>query len=186
VYFSGYVLIYLQFVLSKNHISLYSSRTCINLNEILIGKIKQQPEHDGSDVHVELNVDHEHGSDIIANMTKAPRVKYITFYEDSESIPGKRTAVWELDKTNHRNIVRSPVLMRELWLQMWHDIQPGAKSKFVTKAKRGPLRDADCYWDYGKACCAWQEYCEYRYHSPLPIQCFLILFLSMILKSVFY
>jgi hypothetical protein len=157
------VLIYLQFVLSKNHISLYSSRTCINLNEILIGKIKQQPEHDGSDVHVELNVDHEHGSDIIANMTKAPRVKYITFYEDSESIPGKRTAVWELDKTNHRNIVRSPVLMRELWLQMWHDIQPGAKSKFVTKAKRGPLRDADCYWDYGKACCAWQEYCEYRY-----------------------
>jgi hypothetical protein len=122
-----------------------------------------QPEHDGSDVHVELNVDHEHGSDIIANMTKAPRVKYITFYEDSESIPGKRTAVWELDKTNHRNIVRSPVLMRELWLQMWHDIQPGAKSKFVTKAKRGPLRDADCYWDYGKACCAWQEYCEYRY-----------------------
>ncbi|KAL0732294.1 hypothetical protein Bca4012_008503 [Brassica carinata] len=122
-----------------------------------------QPEHDGSDVHVELNVEHEHGSDIIANMTKAPRVKYITFYEDSESIPGKRTAVWELDKTNHRNIVRSPVLMRELWLQMWHDIQPGAKSKFVTKAKRGPLRDADCYWDYGKACCAWQEYCEYRY-----------------------
>jgi hypothetical protein len=95
------VLIYLQFVLSKNHISLYSSRTCINLNEILIGKIKQQPEHDGSDVHVELNVDHEHGSDIIANMTKAPRVKYITFYEDSESIPGKRTAVWELDKSGY-------------------------------------------------------------------------------------
>jgi hypothetical protein len=99
-----------------------------------------QPEHDGSDVHVELNVDHEHGSDIIANMTKAPRVKYITFYEDSESIPGKRTAVWELDKTNHRNIVRSPVLMRELWLQMWHDIQPGAKSKFVTKGKK------ETYW----------------------------------------
>jgi hypothetical protein len=60
-----------------------------------------QPEHDGSDVHVELNVDHEHGSDIIANMTKAPRVKYITFYEDSESIPGKRTAVWELDKSGY-------------------------------------------------------------------------------------
>ncbi|KAL0865624.1 hypothetical protein Bca101_044742 [Brassica carinata] len=112
---------------------------------------------------VNITMAPQHGSDIIANMTKAPRVKYITFYEDSESIPGKRTAVWELDKANHRNIVRSPVLMRELWLQMWHDIQPGAKSKFVTKAKRGPLRDADCYWDYGKACCAWQEYCEYRY-----------------------
>lgn len=92
--------------------------------------------------------------------------------------------------------------MRELWLQMWHDILPNAKSKFVTKgkcflllffvicylfvfffffrweercyleqnftneksatAKRGPLRDEDCYWDYGKARCAWAQYCEYR------------------------
>ncbi|XP_010556858.1 PREDICTED: phospholipid--sterol O-acyltransferase isoform X2 [Tarenaya hassleriana] len=122
-----------------------------------------QAEHDGNDVQVELNVEHQRGEDIVPNMTRAPRVKYITFYEDSESTQGKRTAVWELDKANHRNIVRSPVLMRELWLQMWHDIQPGAKTKFVTKAKRGPLRDADCYWDYGKARCAWQEYCEYRY-----------------------
>lgn len=29
-------------------------------------------------------------------------------------------------------------------------------------AKRGPLRDDDCYWDYAKARCAWAEYCEYR------------------------
>nr|XP_023922261.1 phospholipid--sterol O-acyltransferase [Quercus suber] len=122
-----------------------------------------QPEHDGSDVQVELNVEHHHGEDIIPNMTRSPRVKYITFYEDSESIPGKRTAVWELDKASHRNIVRHPVLMRELWLQMWHDIHPDAKSRFVTKAKRGPLRDEDCFWDYGKARCAWPEYCEYRY-----------------------
>uniref|UniRef100_A0A6P4A6P8 phospholipid--sterol O-acyltransferase isoform X1 n=1 Tax=Ziziphus jujuba TaxID=326968 RepID=A0A6P4A6P8_ZIZJJ len=135
-----------------------------------------QAEHDGSDVQVELNVEHTYDEDIIPNMTRSPRVKYITYYEDSETIPGKRTAVWELDKapisfevispritTNHRNIVRSPVLMRELWLQMWHDIHPKAKSKFVTKAKRGPLRDDDCYWDYGKARCAWGEYCEYRY-----------------------
>lgn len=34
---------------------------------------------------------------------------------------------------NHRNIVRSPALMRELWLEMWHDIHPDKKSKFVTK-----------------------------------------------------
>ncbi|CAI0385815.1 unnamed protein product [Linum tenue] len=122
-----------------------------------------QAEHDGSDVQVELNVDHLPEDDIIANMTRSSRVKYITYYEDSESIPGKRTAVWELDKANHRNIVRSPVLMRELWLQMWHDIRPDTTSKFVTKAKRGPLRDDDCYWDYGKARCAWAEYCEYRY-----------------------
>lgn len=122
-----------------------------------------QSEHDGSDVQVDLNVEHQHEEDIVPNMTRSPRVKYITYYEDSESIPGRRTAVWELDKASHRNIVRSPALMRELWLQMWHDIHPGAKSKFVTKAKRGPLRDEDCYWDYGKARCSWSEYCEYRY-----------------------
>lgn len=122
-----------------------------------------QSEHDGSDVQVELNVEHHHEADIVPNMTRSPRVKYITYYEDSESIPGERTAVWELDKANHRNIVRYPFLMRELWLQMWHDIHPNAKSEFVTKAVRGPLRDDDCYWDYGKARCAWPEYCEYRY-----------------------
>lgn len=46
---------------------------------------------------MELNVEH-HGEDIVPNMTRSTRVKYITFYEDSESIPGRRTAVWELDK----------------------------------------------------------------------------------------
>ncbi|KAH9729191.1 phospholipid--sterol O-acyltransferase [Citrus sinensis] len=123
-----------------------------------------QSEHDGSDMQVELNVEHQEEADIVPNMTRSPRVKYITYYEDSESIPGRKTAVWELDKANHRNIVRSPVLMREVWLQMWHDTRPDATSKFVTKAKRGPLRDEDCYWDYGKARCAWPEYCEYRYN----------------------
>ncbi|XP_048336649.1 phospholipid--sterol O-acyltransferase isoform X5 [Ziziphus jujuba] len=57
-----------------------------------------QAEHDGSDVQVELNVEHTYDEDIIPNMTRSPRVKYITYYEDSETIPGKRTAVWELDK----------------------------------------------------------------------------------------
>ncbi|KAL2900253.1 Phospholipid--sterol O-acyltransferase [Bienertia sinuspersici] len=122
-----------------------------------------QSEHDGTDVQIELNVTHDHGADIIPNMTRQPKVKYITYYEDSESIPGRRTAVWELDKVNHRNMVRSPALMKELWLEMWHDIHPAANAKFVTKAKRGPLRDDDCYWDYGKARCAWPEYCEYSY-----------------------
>ncbi|XP_068662865.1 phospholipid--sterol O-acyltransferase isoform X1 [Aristolochia californica] len=122
-----------------------------------------QSEHDGTDVQVQLNVEHHSDLDIVPNMTRSARVKYITYYEDSESIPGKRTAVWELDKANHRNIVRLPVLMRELWLQMWHDIQPDARSKFVSKASRGPLRNEDCYWDYGKARCAWPEHCEYRY-----------------------
>lgn len=118
-----------------------------------------QSEHDGSDVQEDLNVEHLYDTDIVPNMTRTPRVKYITYYEDSESLPGKRTAVWEVDKgaltvsrslysvcvllltdhhfivASHRNIVRSPVLMRELWLQMWHDIHPDAKSKFVTKGE---------------------------------------------------
>ena len=38
------------------------------------------------------------GADIVPNMTRSPRVKYITYYEDSESLPRQRTAVWELDK----------------------------------------------------------------------------------------
>ncbi|XP_010940724.1 phospholipid--sterol O-acyltransferase isoform X3 [Elaeis guineensis] len=57
-----------------------------------------QAEHDGSDVQISLNVEHHQGEDILPNMTRTPRVKYITYYEDSESIPGRRTAVWELDK----------------------------------------------------------------------------------------
>ncbi|GER24952.1 phosphatidylcholine-sterol acyltransferase, partial [Striga asiatica] len=86
-----------------------------------------QSEHDGSDVQMQFDVHHQPEMDLVPNMTRSPRVKYITYYEDSESLPGKRTAVWELDKANHRNIVRSAVLMRELWLEMWHDIHPDKK-----------------------------------------------------------
>lgn len=58
----------------------------------------KQSEHDGLDIQVQLNVEHPHEADIIPNMTRSPRVKYITYYEDSENLPEKRTAVWELDK----------------------------------------------------------------------------------------
>lgn len=50
-------------------------------------------------------MDHLPGSDIIPNMTRSPRVKYITYYEDAENISGKRTAVWELDK-GKKSVVR--------------------------------------------------------------------------------
>uniref|UniRef100_A0A0D9VMJ3 Aminotransferase-like plant mobile domain-containing protein n=1 Tax=Leersia perrieri TaxID=77586 RepID=A0A0D9VMJ3_9ORYZ len=127
-----------------------------------------QAEHDGSDLQTRMNVDHHEGQSLLPNMMRTPHVKYITYFEDAESIPGWRTAVWELDKANHRNIVRMPVLMRELWLEMWHDMHPDAKSKFVTKegaqtAFRGPLRHEDCHWDYAKARCGFPEHCEYRY-----------------------
>ncbi|CAL5337673.1 unnamed protein product [Camellia sinensis] len=55
-------------------------------------------EHDGSDVQVHLNVEHHYEVDVIPNMSRSPRVKYITYYEDSDSLLGKRTVVWELDK----------------------------------------------------------------------------------------
>lgn len=57
-----------------------------------------QSEHDGSDVQIEINVEHHQGKDILPNITRTSRSKYITYYEDSESIPGRRTAVWEVEK----------------------------------------------------------------------------------------
>lgn len=66
-------------------------------SKVNITRAPQSP-HNGSDVQVEFNVEHHHEADIVPNMTRSPRVKYITYYEDSESIPGRRTAVWELDK----------------------------------------------------------------------------------------
>jgi hypothetical protein len=60
-----------------------------------------QAEHDGSDIQTRMNVEHHHDQDILPNMKRSPHVKYITYYEDGESIPGWRTAVWELDKGAH-------------------------------------------------------------------------------------
>lgn len=57
-----------------------------------------QAEHDGSDVQVKLNVNHHADHDVLPNMTRSPRGKYITYYEDAASLPGSRTAVWEIDK----------------------------------------------------------------------------------------
>jgi hypothetical protein len=101
--------------------------------------------------------------DITPNMTRERGTKYITFYEDANSHKGKRTAVWELDKVGHRNIIREPVFLRELWLETVHSYHAGAKRSFVSKDKREPLRDEDCYWDYGKARCGFSDRCEYRY-----------------------
>ncbi|KAI4962701.1 hypothetical protein ZWY2020_027828, partial [Hordeum vulgare] len=70
------------------------------------------------------------------NITRTPQ--YITYYEDAESIPGWRIAVWELDK---------------VVAQMWHDMHPYSKSKL----------HEDCHWDYAKARCGFPEFCEYRY-----------------------
>ncbi|XP_024533140.1 phospholipid--sterol O-acyltransferase [Selaginella moellendorffii] len=122
-----------------------------------------QTAHDGSDVQELFNVEPRPGGDIPVNVSRDNRMKYITYYEDALSIPGKKTAVWEVDKIDHRNLVRSPVLLRELWLEILHDSHPQATRSFVSKAKREPMRDEDCFWDYSKARCAMMQRCEYRY-----------------------
>ncbi|CAM6033246.1 unnamed protein product [Sphagnum compactum] len=122
-----------------------------------------QTAHEVNDMQEELDVFHEYGSDVVPNMTREAGAKYITYYEDGVSLPGKRTAVWELDKADHRNIVRSPVLLRELWLETVHSFHPDAKRHFVSKERREPMRDEDCYWDYSRARCSRTDRCEYRY-----------------------
>jgi hypothetical protein len=57
-----------------------------------------QTAHEVCDIQQELNVLHDFDTDIIPNMTREGGAKYITYYEDGVSLPGKRTAVWELDK----------------------------------------------------------------------------------------
>ncbi|XP_044954365.1 uncharacterized protein LOC123404499 [Hordeum vulgare subsp. vulgare] len=66
--------------------------------EVMTTAKEDEAEHDGSDLQTTMNAEHHHGEDLFPNMTRAPHVKYITYYEDAESIPGWRTAVWELDK----------------------------------------------------------------------------------------
>lgn len=122
-----------------------------------------QRAYTASDVQVTNDVKHLVGDDIIPDMARDSNTRYMTFYEDGDSIPGKRTAVWEIDKVDHRNIVRLPVLLRELWLETAHGFHPEAKRHFVSKVKREPIRDEDCFWDYSKARCGMQDRCEYRY-----------------------
>ncbi|CAL5354448.1 unnamed protein product [Camellia sinensis] len=61
-------------------------------------------EHDGSDVQVHLNVEHHYEADVIPNMSRSPRVKYITYYEDSDSLPGKRT-VWRVGPNSGKLVI---------------------------------------------------------------------------------
>ncbi|KAL3647853.1 hypothetical protein CASFOL_008821 [Castilleja foliolosa] len=95
---------------------------------VLVGR----SEHDGSDVQVHFDADHQPEMDIVRNMTRSPTLKYITYYEASESVPGKK----------RKQLFGS--LIKE-------------------HATRRPLRDEDCYWNYGKARCGCAEHCEYRY-----------------------
>jgi len=61
-------------------------------------RVEVQTAHEVTDMQEKLNVERDRHADIVPNMTRDSRVKYITYYEDGVSLPGKRTAVWELDK----------------------------------------------------------------------------------------
>lgn len=60
-----------------------------------------QTAHDGSDVQEVFDLEHPIGTDIVPNMSRDSRVNYITFYEDETSHPGRKTAVWEFDKSKY-------------------------------------------------------------------------------------
>lgn len=164
-----------------------------------------QQAHSMDDVQREDNVPHtpgqaegESGKFLYpSHFGRAPGTKYITYYEDSASRPGQRTAVWELDKgvrgakgdstaepalpagagqgltwpglvrhgglhpavvhggpaacggcgrgaVDHRSIVSSHVLLREVWLEMFHESHPNASLPFVRKGEAhtpGPQRN---------------------------------------------
>lgn len=73
---------------------------CVGFSVLLTGSMDGvQTAHEVADMQEQLNVEHDRGSDIVPNMTRDSRVKYITYYEDGVSLSGKRTAVWELDKS---------------------------------------------------------------------------------------
>lgn len=121
--------------------------------------------HEPHHVQSEKNVPHDPSEDLVPSADTFSRNEsqaYITYYEDSAT-PGLKTAVWELDKVDHRNIVQSHILLREIWLEAIHNGHPNVTSPFVRKEFREPMRDEDCYWDYAHARCALHDSCEYRY-----------------------
>lgn len=123
-----------------------------------------QTAHSGEEVQAMEDVDHTAGEDLYPHdFTRAHGQKYITYYEDSSSIKGRKTAVWELDKVDHRMIVQNQHVLREIWLETMHHAHPFKTKPFVSKEYREPMRDEDCFWDYGRARCGLQDSCEYRY-----------------------
>ncbi|ETV68187.1 hypothetical protein, variant 1 [Aphanomyces astaci] len=83
----------------------------------------------------------------------------ITFYEYTDS--HTHTSVWELDEVPHREILSHPSFLRELKHELQQTFATGRAH--APKAFRPPHHDADCYWNYLWAQCAFEEYCQYEY-----------------------
>ncbi|CAH0514092.1 unnamed protein product [Peronospora belbahrii] len=86
----------------------------------------------------------------------------ITFFESSRKVDGAAysTGVWEIDGVGHRDILSNPAFLRELRAELRHIFNGKTNSD---KSSRPPVIDADCYWNYRRAHCEFQEFCEYRY-----------------------
>jgi len=119
------------------------------------------------------------------NHAQASAAGVNTFYEERRVDPADQhkmshTAVWELDQVEHREVIGSPVFLRELL----HQIESQQRAQmdvrfqmqnvlsqvtqkhnlFATKTgARHPNSDDGCFWDYGRAQCAWPQHCEFRF-----------------------
>ncbi|CAI5734160.1 unnamed protein product [Hyaloperonospora brassicae] len=86
----------------------------------------------------------------------------VTFFESSGQVGGAATStgVWEIDGVKHRDILSSPVFLRELRAELRHIFNGKTNSD---KSSRPPVVDGDCYWNYRYARCEFPVFCEYRY-----------------------
>ncbi|CAH0489731.1 unnamed protein product [Peronospora farinosa] len=86
----------------------------------------------------------------------------ITFFDSSKEVNEATfsTGVWEIDGVSHRDILSNPAFLRELRAELRHIFNGKTNSD---KSSRPPIIDGDCYWNYRRAHCEFQEFCEYRY-----------------------
>eukprot|EP01100_Stratorugosa_tubuloviscum_P010478 TRINITY_DN4504_c0_g1_i2.p1 TRINITY_DN4504_c0_g1~~TRINITY_DN4504_c0_g1_i2.p1 ORF type:complete len:147 (-),score=53.88 TRINITY_DN4504_c0_g1_i2:3-443(-) len=98
----------------------------------------------------------------------------ITFYESFEYLNSssssnqlKTTSVWELDMTDHRDVIKSEMFIRELIEELNYLFKKKGNNKnkqqFCSKKLRMPTKDEHCEWDYLRARCKWLDYCSYQY-----------------------
>uniref|UniRef100_A0AAV1TYF5 Phospholipid:diacylglycerol acyltransferase n=1 Tax=Peronospora matthiolae TaxID=2874970 RepID=A0AAV1TYF5_9STRA len=110
----------------------------------------------------EGNIESSSSSSFFAGLFGPVNRDRITFFESSTHEDGAATStgVWEIDGVKHRDILSSPVFLRELRAELRHIFNGKTNSD---KSSRPPVIDGDCYWNYRYARCEFPVFCEYRY-----------------------
>jgi len=126
----------------------------------------------------------------VANQTGSSKSdRKMTFFEeqrlDLDRGRVRSTAVWELDGTSHRHVIKSPLLLAELRRHLQTEMKfvreveekmdttlkallvSSASDLFEIRAQnyyRGtPTTDLDCVWNYANRSCANHRFCQYKY-----------------------